>query len=157
MGEPISQGRMRVTTIGGFARLYDPCAKHKSALREQIANYVKDNYPEFKMLEHPRISFIFHMPIPKSIKKRDAVKYNSGLLKHEKKSDCDNLVKLSLDCLDGIVFQGDEKVSLGNCVKLYHREPKTIIFLTEEDSLLCQRELEPQLWTYLYSAESVES
>ena len=82
------------------------------------------------------------MPIPKGIRKRDEELYNSGLVKHVKKPDVDNLVKLYLDCLDGIVLEGDQKVALGPCVKVYHPEPKTVIWVHETTHTLTPRDLD---------------
>ncbi len=98
-------------------------------------------------------SRIFHMPIPKSIRKKEQALYQSGFLKHEKKSDVDNFVKLYLDCLDPIVFDGDQKVSLGSCVKLYHPEPKTIIMLSETTEVLTPQEVDPLTALFLFGEE----
>jgi len=135
-GIPIAQARMRITCRGGFGQIYDPQSKEKNVLRQVI----KQQNTEFFL--HPRISFIFHMPIPKSTPKKCLPLFNSGLLKHEKKPDIDNLVKLYLDCLDGISFEGDQKVQLGACLKLYHPTPKTIILMSEAAQTACHHELD---------------
>lgn len=145
-GPPVSQGRMRLSNFGGFARCYDPMAKQKKVIREQLAKYIHKEYvsPTF-----PRVSFIFHMPVPKSIRKRDAEAYNSGLLKHIVKPDCDNLAKLYLDCMDEIFFHGDQQVSLGFCIKLYHPEPKTIILINQTTEVLTPQEVDQDTWIFL--------
>lgn len=56
-----------------------------------------------------------------------------GNLKHVKKPDVDNLVKLYLDVLSGLVFEDDNCVSLGTCIKVYSDNPKTIIYIEETD------------------------
>lgn len=125
-GEPVSQARMKFKRIGSFVTTYDPKAKEKKKIRKDLEELTK-----LHALGYPRLSFLFQMPIPKSIPKRDLALYQSGLLKHDKKPDIDNLIKLYLDCLDGIVLHGDQKVSLGPCNKVYHPEPKTIIWINE--------------------------
>lgn len=117
---------MRHSNFRGFVTTYDPKAKEKNCIRYSLRNSVSE-----RVFEFPRISFLFHMPIPKTIRKRDQEAYESGRLKHDKKPDIDNLVKLYLDCLDGIIIQGDQKVSLGPCLKLYSTEPKTVIWINE--------------------------
>ena len=92
-------------------------------------------------VEHPRVSFIFHMAIPKSTPKKWLPLYESGLLKHEKKPDVDNLLKLYLDCLDGLLFEGDQRVSLGNCIKLYSSQPRTVIMIQETTPTVSPLEL----------------
>lgn len=136
-GIPVPQARMRHSTRNGFTATYDPKAKEKKLIRKML---------EISRVVHsfafPRISFLFQMPIPKGIRKRDIELYNSGLLKHDKKPDVDNLIKLYLDCLDGIILDGDQKVSLGPCVKVYHPEPKTIIWIQETTQQLKSWEMD---------------
>ncbi len=148
-GDPIAQIRMRYSGRNGIGRMYDPREKEKRKLKADIAGK-SGNSP---LLIHPFISFIFHMPIPKSIPKRLLPLYQSGFLKHEKKPDVDNLVKLYLDCLDPIVFDGDQKVTLGSCVKLYHSEPKTIIMLSETKEVLTPQEVDPLTALFLFGEE----
>lgn len=150
-GEPVAQTRMKYSARGGFGRIYDPRAKEKDKIKELMASYVKRFYIGHKMLEHPRLSFIFHMPIPKSIPKKDRALYESGLLKHEKKPDVDNLIKLYLDCLDGIAIEGDQKVSLGPCLKLYHPDPKMIVWIHETSNKIQPWELDS---SFLGASES---
>lgn len=148
-GEPIAQIRMRYSGRNGVGRIYDPREKEKRKLKADILDKIGDS----PLLNHPFVSFIFHMPIPKSVPKRLLPLYQSGFLKHEKKPDCDNFVKLYLDCLDSIIFDGDQKVTLGSCVKLYHQEPKTIIMLSETKEILTPQELDPSTALFLFGEE----
>lgn len=136
-GPPIPQARMKHSNARGFVTTYDPKAKHKKEIRHFLQ--CKTALHSF---EYPRISFLFHMPIPKSIRRKEIELYQSGRLKHDKKPDVDNLIKLYLDCLDGIAIQGDQKVSLGPCLKVYHPEPKTIIWITETSQQLTPWEMD---------------
>ncbi len=137
-GIPQQNARMRSYIRGGRIGLFDP----QGAEKKKIRAYLEQISPEEKF-EHPRISFIFLMPIPAS---RSATKKQSlakGLTKHEKKPDVDNLIKLYLDCMDGIFFDHDQKVMLGRCVKLYHPYPKTLIHLAERQEIIQPWEVEP--------------
>lgn len=136
-GIPVPQARMKHSNVRGFVTTYDPKAKEKKLIR-----HVLQDYKSSLAFNYPRISFLFHMPIPKSIRKRDIDLYHSGKLKHDKKPDVDNLIKLYLDCLDGIVIEGDQKVSLGPCIKVYHPEPKTIMWINETTHKLNPWELD---------------
>lgn len=138
-GTPHQSDRMRSFIRKGKVNLFDPKAREKKAIRAYLNSQVNDSY---KMIEHPRISFMFHMPIPKSASKKDLLLMEGGKLKHEKKPDTDNLVKLYMDCMDGIIFQNDQKVMLGPCVKLYHPIPKTVIFITETSETITPWELD---------------
>lgn len=137
-GIPVPQGRMRSRVLKGFVITYDPNAKEKESIRDYLKQYQNDlldnglsSLCDGRRFKYPRISFFFNMPVPKSIRKKDAELYNSGFLKHDKKPDIDNLVKLYLDCLDGIVIDGDQRVSLGPCIKIYDKEPRTEIWINE--------------------------
>lgn len=136
-GIPVPQARMKHSNFRGFVKTYDPKAKEKKLIRHMLQQSKTDTIFDF-----PRISFLFHMPIPKSIRKRDVELYNSGKLKHDKKPDIDNFIKLYLDCLDGIIIHGDQKVSLGPCIKIYHPEPKTVIWVNETTKKLTPWELD---------------
>lgn len=137
-GEPVCQIRMKYSGRNGIGRIYDPREKQKREIKSIIGNKI-GGHPLFS---HPRISFVFHMPIPKSIPKRLLPIYHSGLLKHEKKPDVDNFVKLYLDCMDTLLFEGDQKVQLGPSVKLYHPHPKTIVLLNETTQILSHLEVD---------------
>ena len=116
---------------------YDPKDKEKKAIRLTL-----ETLKTGERFDYPRISFIFYMPIPKSITKRETPDYESGCLKHDKKPDVDNLIKLYLDCLDGIIIHGDQKVSLGPCIKIYDKDPKTVIYISETNRMLVPWELD---------------
>lgn len=136
-GTPVPQARMRHSNFKGFVTTYDPNAKDKKNIRQHL-----EKQKPSKLFENPRISFLFHMPILKGTKKKDLPTYNSGVLKHVKKPDVDNLIKLYLDCLDGIFLDGDQRVSLGPSLKVYHPEPKTIIWLHETTQVMEPWELD---------------
>ena len=135
-GDPECQTRMRFTSIGGFGRAYDPKAKQKARIREILR--CKAALQDY---EYPRISFLFYMPIPSGVSKKQRNLMLGEKVKHVKKPDVDNLVKLYLDCMDGIVFERDQKVSLGLCVKLYSESPRTVIVINETTPLLQEWEL----------------
>lgn len=149
-GEPISQIRMKFTNRGGLGRLYDPCASQKNAIKKIVADKARG----IEKFLHPRISFLFLMPIPKSITKKKRQRLQTNLIKHEKKPDVDNFIKFYLDCLDTYVFDGDEKVQLGPCFKIYHSHPQTVILITEASEALAPHEIDQALFFYLTSKES---
>ncbi len=148
-GDPVSQIRMKFSGRNGIGRVYDPRQKIKALIK----CIVKEQWHDVPQFAHPRVSFIFHMAIPKSTPKKLLPLYNSGLLKHEKKPDSDNIVKLYLDCMTGSCFEGDEKVQIGYAVKLYHPHPKTIIIVNEMRETLSPLEVDPATFLLL-SGES---
>lgn len=71
------------------------------------------------------------MPIPKSMSKKDRLEANKGFLKHIKKPDVDNLIKLYLDVISGIAIKDDNAVSIGTAIKLYSITPRVEIMIEE--------------------------
>jgi Holliday junction resolvase RusA-like endonuclease len=86
------------------------------------------------------------MPIPKSMPKKERTEALAGMLKHVKKPDVDNLVKLYLDVLSGIAIPDDNCVSLGTAVKLYSITPKTVIYIEETQKILTLDEVYEGTW-----------
>lgn len=136
-GDPVQQKRMKTSRRGGFIQIYDPSAKEKKVIREEIKKQ-----SDLEIFDHPHISFLFYMPIPKNTSKKLLKSFADERVKQEKKPDVDNLIKLYLDCLDGILFEGDQKVSLGCCIKIYSSRPRTVILLQESTQMVSPGELD---------------
>lgn len=128
---PIPQPRLRLFNRGGKSLVFDPSSRDKDRIREYLrCKAVLHDY------NYPRVSFIFYMPIPTNTSKKSLPKYRSGVLKHDKKPDVDNLIKLYLDCLDGTVFMRDQKIALGSAIKLYGEHPKTVVYICETSEIM---------------------
>lgn len=140
-GNPTPQARMRIWKRGRKTMVYDPCAAIKKSLRDQVKDQIT-HMPLMKMPKNPRITFWFQMPIPKSMTKKEREIANAGNLKHRKKPDVDNLIKLYLDVLSGLVFEDDNCVSLGSAIKIYSQTPKTVIYIQETNETLSRDEID---------------
>lgn len=90
--------------------------------------------------------FWFFMPIPKSMCKKDREFALKGSLKHIKKPDVDNLVKLYLDVISGLAIQDDNAVSLGMCMKVYSIKPRVEIFIEETEQNVTMNEVWEGTW-----------
>lgn len=90
--------------------------------------------------------FWFYMPIPKSMSKRDRVDAVKGHLKHVKKPDVDNLVKLYLDVLSGTALADDNAVSLGTAIKVYSSHPRVEIYIEETGKNVTMNEVWEGTW-----------
>lgn len=136
-GDPIAQKRAKFRRLGNFVQTYDPSSKDKASFRKQIASFnIK------KMFDSPKIGFLFYFPIPKAIRKKDLVLYRSERLRYSKKPDEDNLIKFYMDAMDGLVYEGDQKVSLAFSLRIYSEHPRTEIFIQESNPLIEQEELD---------------
>ena len=82
--------------------VFDP----QSALKRDLKESAEEQASQSSLIsrfKHPRAHFWFSMPIPKSMNRHDRTQALKGHLKHLKKPDIDNLVKLYLDVLTGVV------------------------------------------------------
>lgn len=90
--------------------------------------------------------FWFYMPIPKSMSKREREDAVKGFLKHIKKPDVDNLVKLYLDVLTGTAISDDNAVSLGTAIKVYSSKPRVEIYIEETEKNVTMNEVWEGTW-----------
>ena len=77
------------------------------------------------------IQIISRYPIPKSKSKRVKAAMLDGQIKPAKKPDCDNIVKIVCDALNGIAYRDDAQIVLAQVAKEYDDEPKTFVRLWE--------------------------
>ena len=86
------------------------------------------------------------MPIPKSLSKKDRSDAEAGYLKHIKKPDVDNLIKLYLDVLTGIAIEDDNCVAIGSAIKVYSIRPRTEIYIEETEKIVSMNEVWEGTW-----------
>lgn len=127
-GNPKSQLRPRLGRKG----VYNPSRKHKAAAQWSLATQYHD-----KPLEGPlEILLEFYFSAPVSCSKKKQREIYSGSIPYTKKPDVDNLIKLTLDAMNGIVFKDDSLVVKISAIKCYSFNPQTLIFIkpiNEED------------------------
>ena len=117
----MAQPRARVTRFG----TYDPAKDKKNWYRIQLSEQVDE------IIEGPiALEVFFFLPIPKSTtkKKRNAMLLED--LRHTKKPDIDNYIKLILDVMTGIVYKDDSQIWRIDAKKMYSDDPRTEIILT---------------------------
>ncbi len=81
------------------------------------------------------------MPIPKSMPKSERIYAETETLKHIKKPDVDNLIKLYLDVMNTLVYEDDNCVSINKAQKVYSMQPRTLIFIEETTRFVTQQEM----------------
>ncbi len=133
-GNPIPQARPRLFSRYGKSMVFDPNSSDKKMVRATLEE-LKSAEEDFQEFKCPEISFAFYFH-PAKCTKTDETWYKSELVRHLKKPDVDNLAKFYMDCMDGIFYNGDQKVSLGVCLKIYSYQPRTVIMLKEQDPVL---------------------
>lgn len=125
--EPVGKGRPRYTRAG---HAYTPKKTRAAELTIATAAraFMKDRKP-FPGPVSVRLTAVF--PVPKSWSKRKREDAGAGLIAPTVKPDADNLAKLVLDALNGIVFQDDKQVVDISLTKRYDAAPALLIRVEE--------------------------
>lgn len=111
-GTPLAQSRPRFSRVGNGVRTYDKAnvANYKAYFKTLVAQ----SRPVALFDEPLEVQVFITLQRPKSWAKKR--------LQADTKPDVDNLAKLSLDCLEGIVYTNDSRiVRLVVCKNLVER------------------------------------
>ena len=133
MGDPVAKGRPRFGIAGKFVSTYTP-AKTKKEEKKVIAE-IKKQYSEEPMKGALGVWITFYFAIPKSYtkKKCEELKHNEFL--HTKKPDCDNLAKLYLDAMNGLVYEDDSQIQQLHLRKFYEPNGEGSVHIQIENLL----------------------
>lgn len=126
-GEPEHEARMRMTRRGKHTTLYNP----KNAYKSNTSRVLSNQWLESPKLQYPHLSFIFAFSAPKSLPKSTREELYSRHMKKLTKPDIDNCIKIYMDIMTGICFEGDQQCSIGFAYKIYSPYPRTIIWAEE--------------------------
>ena len=132
-GEPVAQGRARITTIGRHPRVFDPkkSAEYKSYVRH-LANTIKG-----RPLEGPLVMKCdFYKGVPKSWSEKKRQQALAGLIKPIGRPDCSNYLKGVEDALNGIAYLDDSQIVLVHVTKQYSLEPRAEIRIWNDNDEL---------------------
>jgi len=124
LGAPVAKGRPKFTKKG-FA--YTP-AKTKKA-EDSFLTQALQFKPSTPISEPLTIDITSILPIPKSTSKKNYILMMTDNIKHTKRPDLDNLLKLVEDSLNGIFFIDDSQIYSISAKKKYGVVPKTIVTL----------------------------
>lgn len=129
-GEPCGKARPRVVHNGNFSRAYTP---------EKTVNYetlVKLEYQRqcggaYISAGGIHMSIIARCAIPNSASKRKAQAMLDGAIRPTKKPDCDNIIKIICDALNGIAYKDDAQIISVSIEKRYSVMPSVEVALQE--------------------------
>ena len=117
-GTPIAKKRPRFFRRGNHVGTYNCQETEEGRWLWSASQQIKEK------IDGPiEMSLTFYMPIPASASK----KKQAALLvsPHVNKPDIDNLQKMVLDCLNGVLFNDDRQIYKILAVKLYDFNPRT--------------------------------
>ena len=124
-GEPTGKARPVVTKVGTFT-------PKKTVLYENLVKTVYTGGMLEGFLE-AHIRAFYLIPKSKSEKQKDLMR--QGIVRPDKKPDCDNVAKIILDALNGIAYADDKQVVRLVIEKWYSDEPRTEVELSGVDEL----------------------
>jgi|TARA_R110000764_G_C10844447_1_gene364552 Holliday junction resolvase RusA-like endonuclease len=118
IGNPMGKERPRFARMGNFVKTYTP---GKTKLRESEIQLRAKQLMTGKSLFAGalKVTMTAKFPIPKSWSKKKTKEAADRILKPTTKPDLDNIAKLVLDALNGIVYKDDSQVVELNIRKFY--------------------------------------
>ena len=126
--KPESKQRPR---FGANGKVYNPQRKKSLEYKWDASKQMRSQSPE-RPLEVPIfVNMRFHMPMPKSWSQKRKKQQNGKPM--GSKPDIDNLMKWSLDVLNGIAYIDDRLVSSTYAEKVWDYEGKVDITITPQE------------------------
>ena len=129
-GTPTPKGRPRFSTRGKFPVAYTP--EKTKAYEFEVGMMALAAMGGTKPLEGALEAFIYvTYAVPASYSKKRLEACLSGLEKHTKKPDLDNVVKSVIDGMDKIVFDNDSQITSIHATKVYGEVEKVEVMVKQ--------------------------
>lgn len=126
-GNPQGKARPRFTMTG---HAYTP--EKTREYERQVKQAYKLHSDGRSFEERPvAIEIIAFFPIPKSASKQVRTQMERGELYPTRKPDCDNVVKVVCDALNGLAYKDDAQVVAVTCQKHYGLSPSVHVVVTD--------------------------
>lgn len=129
---PKAAPRPRTTTVGGFARWYDPASANKKKIRKLVKEMFPDDWEPIKGEVHLYIKL--YRPLIKSLNVLDTILALIGIIRPIQKPDVDNLAKQLMDAINKFVYEDDSQVVSLHMEKFYSDEPRTEVIVEYRDN-----------------------
>lgn len=129
-GEPVGKARPRVVRNGNFSRAYTPekTVNYENLVKLEYQRQCGDAYIAEGGIH---MTIIARFAIPNSASKRKAQAMLDGAIRPTKKPDCDNIVKIICDALNGIAYKDDAQIVSVSIEKRYSVMPHIEVALQE--------------------------
>lgn len=132
-GEPVAQGRPRFSTRGSFVKAYDPAKSKDYKAYVKLVAAAAMNERSLKPFDGAisvDIKAFVSVPKSKSKKFREAALICE--IRPTKKPDCDNIAKILLDAMTGIVYEDDKQIVKLSVEKYYDEVPRVEVAIINE-------------------------
>jgi hypothetical protein len=130
-GTPQAKGRPRFRIAGGYVSTYtDAKTKtYESIIAVSAVRAMGSSRP----LETPvSVDLYIRVPVPLSHSKKRANDCVSGVERPTKKPDIDNIIKIYLDAMNGIIYRDDTQVVRVSAKKVYSMVAGVDVCVREE-------------------------
>lgn len=126
-GKPQGKGRPRFSGRNGIVRTFTP--PRTAEYEEQIAMAYRAKYGD-SFGEAPMGMIVTAvMPIPKSATRIAKIFMASGWTRPTVKPDCDNILKVVADALNGVAYDDDKQLVEVSVQKVYGEKPGLTVVL----------------------------
>ncbi len=148
-GEPVAQGRSRMTTgkktkivngkkvvikQAGKPRMYD--APKSAAYKNMVSMVASQKMLDKKLIEEAvSVIITVQKSIPRSWSKKKQAKAIEGSVRPIGRPDIDNYIKAVFDGLNGVVFKDDSQVTFIGATKQYSTTPGVSVVIFDENEL----------------------
>lgn len=130
-GEPKGKGRPRITMRGAHAVAYTP--KDTASYENWVkCRFQMERCEKIQGADTPiaaTINVVY--PIPKSATKKARELMLADKVRPTKKPDCDNIVKIIFDALNGLAYDDDKQIVSLIFKKTYGDDPRVEVALEE--------------------------
>jgi Holliday junction resolvase RusA-like endonuclease len=129
-GTPTPKGRPRFSTRGKFPVAFTP--EKTKTYETEVGMMAKAAMGASEPLEGALEAFIYvTFPVPASYSKKRTEACLSDVEKHTKKPDLDNVVKICLDGMNGIVYRDDSQITSLHSTKVYGEVAKVEVMVRQ--------------------------
>lgn len=128
LGEPKGKARPRFTRAG---HTYTPA--DTIAYETEVVWAYREKYGTMCFIKGVplRLEVTAYFKVPKNATKAKRADMLSGKIRPTKKPDCDNVLKIIADALNGVAYHDDAQIVELNFEKLYSDIPRVVIEIEE--------------------------
>ncbi len=125
-GEPMGKARPRICR-NGHSFTPKKTVNYETLVKEMYS-IAKGEYYENKQLAIT-VKAYFSIPESKSRKQKELM--INGVIQPTKKPDCDNILKIICDALNGVAYKDDSQIVAARITKWYADKPEVVVEISE--------------------------
>lgn len=131
-GKPQGKARARTFYNKRMGRMQSVTPQQTRSYEDLIRWSYKEAGGEYLGESVIQVLIYAYYPVPKSFSKAKREQALAGGLKPTTKPDCDNIVKVVLDALNGVAYYDDKQVVSVQCSKLYAETGSLEVFVMQD-------------------------